>query len=557
MRTPSASTVPSRTTARGPQPRARRRIADLPVAVRVLGLVAVGVVLSLSVGGVGQLRMSSAVDSANHAIDNGARPAIAITSLRAGWEQLRRGVTDIASATTLGDRLAAIQRVTALRDQLQAGIEALDYPAGTAQAREVAGVVRPNFTRAMDAWESTLVPLAKKDPFTDADRAVFNTVRTEDFFGASEATKLGLIRLSELQGAVMRQNLRAAHAAQRSATWQIWAVTLVGAVLLVACGLLIVRTVTRPLDGVRRALRALADSDLTAAVQVTSRDEIGQMAADLAAAQRALAAAVAEIAASASTLSGNAAELQAAAGDSRSSARLAHDESATAVSAADEVSRSVQAASAATEEMTASIGEIARSSGEAVRVATTAVAEASAANEAVAKLAASSSEIGGVVKVITAIAGQTNLLALNATIEAARAGEMGRGFAVVAGEVKDLSQETARATEDIARRIDAIQADSRAAMQAIERILDTIESVNDYQTMIASAVEEQTATTSEMARNVAEAADGTSQIAGNMRSVATVAEQSDAGTGRTLAAADQLAEVSRRLQDVVNRFMLA
>ena len=100
-------------------------------------------------------------------------------------------MTDIASSPTLGDRLAAIQRVDALRGQVEAGIEGLNYPDGSTQAREVAGVVRPNFTRAMDAWDTTLVPLAKHDPFTTADQAVFNTVRTEDFFGASEATKLG------------------------------------------------------------------------------------------------------------------------------------------------------------------------------------------------------------------------------------------------------------------------------------------------------------------------------------------------------------------------------
>ncbi|HWS34979.1 MAG TPA: methyl-accepting chemotaxis protein [Actinoplanes sp.] len=533
-----------------------RRLADLPVAAKVLGLVAVGVILTLSVGALGQLRMSSAVASANEAVDNGARPAIEITTTRAVWEQLRRNVTAIASAPSLGDRLAGIQQVEALQEQVKAGIGTLDPPSGTAQAKEVTGIVQPNFARAMDVWEKTLVPLAKKDPFTADDQAAFNTARNEDFFGASEATKLGLTRLSELQGEVMRQNLQAAYDAKSSATAQIWIITLVGAALLIGCGIMVVRAVTRPLDAVRRALRALAGGDLTATVQVTSRDEIGQMAGDLVTAQKSLADAVSGIAASAGTLSDSAGALQSAVENSQSSARDAAGQSANATTVADDVSYSVQATSAATEQMTASINEIARSSGEAVRVAVTAMSEAAAAGETVAKLSASSAEIGDVVKAITAIAGQTNLLALNATIEAARAGELGKGFAVVAGEVKDLAQETAKATEDIAQRVEAIQVDSEAAREAIERIAATIESVNDFQTMIASAVEQQTATTSEMSRNVAEAAEGTGRIATSLRSVAAAAQLSDSGTTRTREAADQLTEVSRTLRDIVGRFTL-
>ncbi|MBZ5203288.1 methyl-accepting chemotaxis protein, partial [Planomicrobium chinense] len=122
--------------------------------------------------------------------------------------------------------------------------------------------------------------------------------------------------------------------------------------------------------------------------------------------------------------------------------------------------------------------------------------------------------------VITSIAEQTNLLALNATIEAARAGESGKGFAVVANEVKELAQETGRATEDIARRVEAIQADTSSAVEAIGEIAAIIARINDFQTTIASAVEEQTATTGEMARNVAEAAAGTGEIAENAIGVA-------------------------------------
>jgi len=179
---------------------------------------------------------------------------------------------------------------------------------------------------------------------------------------------------------------------------------------------------------------------------------------------------------------------------------------------------------------------------------------AQSTNDTVAKLGTSSEEIGNVVKVITQIAEQTNLLALNATIEAARAGESGKGFAVVATEVKDLAQETAKATEDISRRVEAIQADTTSAVEAIAEISRIISDINDYQVTIASAVEEQTATTNEMSRSIGDAANGSANIAGNIN---VVAEAVQAQTG-ALTEADQsvaeLTQVADELRAVVSRF---
>jgi methyl-accepting chemotaxis protein len=228
---------------------------------------------------------------------------------------------------------------------------------------------------------------------------------------------------------------------------------------------------------------------------------------------------------------------------------------ANVVSAASEqVSKNVQTVATGTEEMSASIREIAKNANEAAKVATSAVKVAETTTATVAKLGDSSIEIGKVIKVITSIAQQTNLLALNATIEAARAGEAGKGFAVVANEVKELAKETAKATEDISQKIEAIQTDTKGAVTAIGQISQIINQINDISNTIASAVEEQTATTNEMTRNVAEAAKGSSEIAQNITGVATAAQSTTEGANDTLKASSELARMASELQGLVSKF---
>jgi methyl-accepting chemotaxis protein len=204
--------------------------------------------------------------------------------------------------------------------------------------------------------------------------------------------------------------------------------------------------------------------------------------------------------------------------------------------------------------MSASIREISASATEAARVAAKAVELTNSTNQVIGQLGISSNEIGAVVKVITSIAEQTNLLALNATIEAARAGEAGKGFAVVANEVKELAKETAKATGDISQKIEAIQKDSGSAVSAIGEISGIIGRINDIQNTIASAVEEQTATTNEMSRNVAEAAKGTNDIAENISSVASGAQTTTEGARSTQGAAAELTKMANQLQRLIARF---
>jgi methyl-accepting chemotaxis protein len=222
--------------------------------------------------------------------------------------------------------------------------------------------------------------------------------------------------------------------------------------------------------------------------------------------------------------------------------------------AGEQMSKNAQNVSRSVEDLGASIREIAKSAHEAAKVATTGVEVANTTTSTVAKLGESSAEIGKVLKVITSIAQQTNLLALNATIEAARAGEAGKGFAVVANEVKELAKETAKATEDIGQKIDAIRQVTQGAVEAIAQISRIIIQINDYQSTIASAVEEQSVTTREIGVGGADAARGSAEIARNITAVAQASQHAAEGAGNTQQAAQELARMASRLQHLVEQF---
>jgi methyl-accepting chemotaxis protein len=243
---------------------------------------------------------------------------------------------------------------------------------------------------------------------------------------------------------------------------------------------------------------------------------------------------------------------------SSTNARETMSQAASVSSSAEQVSKSNQTVATGVEELAASIREVAKSAHEAAQVASMGVKIAEATNATVARLGESSGEIGKVVDVINRIAEQTNLLALNATIEAARAGDAGKGFAVVANEVKELAKETAKATDDIRERISSIQTETQSAVRAIVEISNIIKRISSFQGTIAGAVEEQSATTSEIGHSAAEAARGSVQI---VQSITTVAEMAR-GTvtqAETLreSTTDLRAKMAAALERIVGRWRRA
>jgi methyl-accepting chemotaxis protein len=380
------------------------------------------------------------------------------------------------------------------------------------------------------------------DPKTDALRSDLGNTSQE---------------LVEFQDTLKRATREEQSAAEATTSTLTVTLTVIGLIVGLIVAALISSSVTRPITSMVGLIEQIAANNLAADdLSIASDDEIGKASAALNEMKTSLHGVIQSIAETAERVATASAELSATSQQISANSEETSAQANLVAQATQQVTRNLQGVSGGAGEMTSTIQSIASNTHEAASVAQNAVQTTQTANTTIAKLGDSSAEIGEVIKVITSIAQQTNLLALNATIEAARAGESGKGFAVVANEVKELAKQTAEATEDISRKITAIQSDTKDAVSAIGTITEVIQKISNISGTIATAVEEQSATTSEMTRNLSDAAKGSGEIASNIEGVATAAQGTSSSAQESQKAADDLARMATELRGLVAHFQL-
>jgi methyl-accepting chemotaxis protein len=525
-----------------------RFFADLTVNVKILGAVGIASLVALTIGLAGLLALSRASESAQQIYRRNVANVAAAGRIQTAMTQAR---VDVAMQAVSLSAANTAKFGTAFAADLGAFDAAMTAYRGNMPAGDAAVIARllTNWEAYSQLAQTKMIPAGVRK-----DLKTWEAVRDAEALPILKTVYADVAALNTAESAAAARSAASAKSEYQSSRLTSTVLLVVGLLIAMGLGFRVARGIIRSLAKVKDICTGLAGGDLTRITGLTTRDEPGQMGVALDTAIAKLRQTVATIDGSASSLASASEQMSTVSAQIASSAEETSAQAMTVSAAAEEVSRSVATVSAGSEEMGASIREISQNATEAARVATDAVTITAATSATMNTLGESSAEIGNVIKVITSIAEQTNLLALNATIEAARAGEAGKGFAVVASEVKDLAQETARATDDISQRVQAIQTDTTGAVTAIEEISKVIARISEFQTTIASAVEEQTATTAEMGRSVTEASAGTGEIAENITGVAEAARLTSQGVSETQQATADLARMSGELSAVVANF---
>ena len=526
---------------------AARWLGDRPVRVKMLASTMTASLVAASVGALGLMALSDSAATSEAIYADNVMSIQSIGLMIDDVEQIRLAIS--AAAPQVGTAAPSLAEVQALVQRYQAAEQVYTEHGLDADRAELFAEADDDLAEINRLTTDVIAPAVAAQAATGGAPVTADEVAP---LMSEMITDLDDLRdIDTREAAAAAAKARSSYEHHRTV---FLVVLTVGLALALATGWLVAALLTRGLASVQRVAEGLAEGDLTRSTGLTSRDELGRMGSALDAATTSLRGVMSDVAASSDAVAAASVQLSASSAQIAGSAEETSTQADVVTGAAGEVSAHVGTVAAGAEEMGVSIREIAQSANEAARVATEAVRRADEANTAVQALGESSSEVGSVVKIITTIAEQTNLLALNATIEAARAGEAGKGFAVVAGEVKELAQQTAQATEEIGRRIEAIQGDAAGAVDAIAEIGAVIARISDHQLVIASAVEEQTATTNEMARSVAEAATGSGQIATTITGVSAAAGSTTQALAQTRVAVDELSEMATGLRTAVGRF---
>jgi methyl-accepting chemotaxis protein len=559
-----------------------KRVQDLPIPTKVIAAFALVFACTMGLGLFG-LEQTSAVNlKAADVRDNWLPSVKVLGTLLSNMKEFRILQSRMLMVAGAGDT-TQLNRAQDLLNEGEAAVDKTlqDYQPLIAMGTEDEADAKV-FAAAWQKTKATTGKVLDDVKYGDLKAATAEYLgENKDTYDAAVAATASDLQFNASEG---KRSADAGAATYDRAFWMTIVALVAGGVICVAIAFSMILGIARPIRKTAETVDRLATGDLEVAVVGAERkDEIGLLARSLdvfkhnALESRRLAAEQEEerkakeqrsehlggivkdfearIGAMVSGLSAGSTELETTARSMSETAERTNRQATVVASASEEASTGVQTAAAAAEELAVSIQEITRQVAQSSSITEKAVADAQRTDTIVRQLADGADKIGQVIGLITSIAGQTNLLALNATIEAARAGDAGKGFAVVASEVKNLANQTAKATDEIGAQINAIQGATKEAVSAIQGIVSTISQISSIATSIAAAVEEQGAATGEIARNVQQTATAAQEVSNNISGVTMAANDTGAAATQVLSSAGDLSKQAEELTERVHSFL--